>query len=148
MKTYAALLVLSLSMAACAVGIDDRPHASPTDAGAPSEGGPTGDTSPAGDCTKLVHDNGVGGTYSDCSALGTPGVASTYTEAMAREAAASWSAAATITTSTCSTSACISAQTGTACTRWCFGGALAGRTFLKATATKCACPYPTDPTWN
>ena len=123
------------------VAIDDTGAADP-DTGSPT---PPADS---GGCSPLSHSNGLGGSYRDCKALGTPGVAGSYSETMAREAATAWSPGATMTTTgTCGTSSCLSASDGTLCARWCFAGSLAGHVW-KAKTSKCTCPYATDPSWD
>jgi hypothetical protein len=109
---------------------------------APPDSGSSSDV-----CSPLSHDNGLGGAYMDCTALGVPGDGATYDESMAREAASSWSSGAGIATITCGSSSCLSASTTATCARWCFSGSLAGRVW-KASSTKCSCPYATDPTWD
>jgi hypothetical protein len=106
---------------------------------------------------------GLGQTYFDCHALGTPGVASSYTEPMAREAALAspWAVSPTDTTctdivggTTCiagTSSHCVIAgrtadPTGPECAIWCYDGVLAGRVFTSTTG--CFCPCPGGDTWN
>ncbi|MGH7735534.1 MAG: Ig-like domain-containing protein, partial [Gemmatimonadales bacterium] len=55
--------------------------------------------------TCRLHQDGLGQTYTDCAALGTPGNSSTYNQTMAQEAAAAWNASGTIQMEQCGTGA-------------------------------------------
>jgi hypothetical protein len=95
----------------------------------------------AGRC-QPKHDNGWGGIYYDCAALGVPGDATTYTEAMAMEAAKSWGPTTGPSTTTCAGSACVYASqpfgsTATLESTWCYSGLLAGRVYKVVGGSSC-----------
>jgi hypothetical protein len=113
------------------------------------------------------HQNGLGQTYSDCSPLGVPGNAATYTATMADEAASSWpnpgGAAQTqiLTGGACYESnhttqdECDASYTFYACSVWCFSGQLAGYVYeniaddFGGDGSNCLCPSLTSgSTWN
>src|SRR5262249_34582213 len=100
---------------------------------------------------QTTHMNGLGQKYYDCTALGTPGIPSTYTGTMATEAADAWTTSVTATPCQCGTGAsaprCYYKQTATACAVWLYTGGLAGYVHLEPTSS-CICPGSTDPTWN
>jgi len=119
---------------------------------------------------------GLGQTYSSSAPLGTPGMDSTYTQAMATAAAAAapqppqGALCLLSPTAQCSgTATCPPGGTGPAnvyflddsdntnapyCYVWEFatGGTSGGNTLesghVYASTSACSCPYSTDPTWN
>ena len=105
-----------------------------------------------GTSCQTTHDNGVGQNFYDCSPLGTPGTATTYTLAMANEARDAWPVAGAVSTGSCGTAP---AATGTctcklgaaSATVWCYTGGLAGYVFQNSAAA-CGCPIIGDTTWN
>ena len=104
------------------------------------------------------HQNGLGGTYSDCAPLGTPGTPSTYNSTMANEAAMSWSSTGTISSAQCgsglNTASVVIDQAGVSgpTATWVYAAsgnlvATVGHVFRSANATA-FCPVATDPAWN
>ena len=102
-----------------------------------------------------MHQNGLGGTFSDCDPLAT------YTRASALKAAASWSSVGTLYENgngfLCGSPACIAWKTSSgACGVWCWGTSAAdpaqGKVGLATSLNACqeACPpnAPTQGTWN
>lgn len=115
-------------------------------------------------CTGL-HQNGLGQTYVDCSPLGVPGNAATYSSTMASEAASSWpnpgGTAQILTGGACYESnhttqdECDASYTFFACSVWCFTGQLAGYVYENVAddfgddGSNCLCPTTTSgATWN
>lgn len=106
-----------------------------------------GDTVDA--CTPISHSNGLGQTYLDCAPLGTPGVASTYTEAMANKARAAWPFAGVDSALSCSGSPDVLMRyaTGKGCAIWGYASDHAGRVRFSSAIGDCTCSSPTA-TWN
>ncbi len=134
----------------CQAGFSNcgRPVAPAPDDGCECEG-----TTCCGNACATKHSNGLGDSYFDCGALGTPGLATTYTQAMATAAATAWTPSGTVAgPGQCgnggSASICMSKTTGDSCAVWCYTKALAGRVRLTTGSTACACPTTSDPTWN
>lgn len=106
-----------------------------------------------GSACQPVHTNGLGDSYLlDCTALGTPGNAGTYTLAMANAAANAWSkGTAAPGTRTCGNgsnkSDCVTRQGATTCGVWCYNNKLPGRVLEAASCTG-ACPTASSPSWN
>jgi len=128
------------------------PTPTPSAAGTP---GPTATPAPTPTCASpLTHSDGLGDTYLDCSPLGTPGDATTYTVLMATEARDAWPMGpsqnrAQLCGAPASAAACVVKRTTTDCAVWCYSGAVAG--YVRAvTGGKgvCQCPTTTDPAWN
>lgn len=103
----------------------------------------------SGDTCQTVHDNGVGGHYYNCGHAGTPGNAATYTEAMAREAAASFSSGPA------SVASCpggvgeiilVRAPNNGAYATWGYTGKIAGHANIASGGP--VCPTPTTPVWT
>ena len=107
------------------------------------------------------HLNGLGQSYYDCSALGTPGNAGTYTMAMATEARAAWPFVGNANTLQCplfgGRANCVSQQANTGCAVWCYTNdrntGLAGHVNLNTQTMfggvySCICPTVNSPTWN
>ncbi len=93
---------------------------------------------------QTAHDNGLGGTFFDCSALNT------FNAMTASEAAASWNAAAAQSDLTpfCGFG-CLGAQTGSACAVWCYTGVFQGHVHLNSIGSNCICPNSLqDPAWQ
>jgi hypothetical protein len=118
----------------------------------------------------------LGESYSFCSALGTPGMDSTYSQVMAAAAAAaapqpplaplcllSPTPGTCMGTMTCGNAASPNVyflddsdnvMGGPYCYTWIFasGGTTGGHTYdsghVFASMTSCGCPYSTDPTWD
>jgi len=100
----------------------------------------------------LLHPNGLGQSYSDCSPLGTPGTASTYNATMANEAASAWTTSGAISSATCGsgpTLAQVVIKQGTSSAAvWAYTGSSAGHVFLNSVNNTPTCPITTDPTWQ
>ncbi len=116
-----------------------------------------------GDTCILVHQNGLGQTYIDCAALGSPGFGGTYNLTMAVEAASSYPiTAGTITGGTVATaifcpgalgaSAVVIASGPSDAAAWAWFGPLAGHVShnfaIVGGLAQPTCPLLTDPTWN
>lgn len=112
-----------------------------------------------------THSNGLGGTYVDCSPLGTPGNGATYSSTMGQEATASWAnpggTPQILTGGGCLESneftqdQCDASYTFSACAVWCFSGQLAGYVYENLAddffgdGGNCLCPTTTTgATWN
>jgi hypothetical protein len=95
-----------------------------------------------GQCS-APHPDGFGQNYQDCSALGTPGNAATYTETMAEEAATAYGlSGGTLYTGTCNGGqSAIASASSSACVTWCYTGTCAGYAYASNTST-CYCPTP------
>ena len=97
------------------------------------------------------HSNGLGQTYTDCQALGTPGNQASYNVTMATEARAAWPFSGTDSAGTCGAgggAAAMSRQTASSCAVWAYTGSIAGYVHLNSATNQCFCPTTTDPTWN
>jgi hypothetical protein len=83
-----------------------------------------------------------------CTPLGTPGTASTYSLQMATTARDAW-LAGTDATKTCGNGAnatsCLQRVAGANCAVWCYDKSVAGRVLA---ATTCTCPSTSSPAWN
>jgi hypothetical protein len=110
------------------------------------------------------HSDGIGQTYSDCTAFGVPGNGATYTRNMAVECLD----ADPITggpsgdqtcpdpaggTDNCLYNSCnttMSCPTGVTaeCGVWCYSGSLAGHVKLTTASATCGCPTTSDATWD
>lgn len=101
-----------------------------------------------GNTCQPAHQNGLGQTYYDCQALGTPGSGGTYTQTMAAEAGAAWASGSIGTAAACGTSSCWEVVANGQCAVWCYGGTLSGRVLLDSTGTACQCPTSTASAWN
>lgn len=109
-----------------------------------------GQTCSNGTCScTLLHSNGAGQSYNDCSdPLGTPGNASTYNLKMAQEAAAAYSSAAPTSVS-CNGAGAIVASSSSGFSVWVYQGSLAGYVFVSLDPLGAfACPSQSSPTWN
>ena len=104
-----------------------------------------------------LHQNGLGGTYSDCAPLGIPGNASTYNQTMATEAALSWGHGTNAVMYLCGNSApyqdIISIDnTNGPSANWSYTngteGPVAGHVNTNPTGIADLCPVSTDATWN
>lgn len=104
------------------------------------------------------HPNGLGGNYSDCAPLGTPGTPSSYNATMANEAALSWNSAGTISSAQCGSggntaTVVIDTASATGPTAiWAYAAtgtlvATVGHVILSASASS-FCPGATDPAWR
>jgi hypothetical protein len=102
--------------------------------------------------------SGLGNTYYDCMALGTPGTATTYSSMMAMEACVAhtgdpskcsdgWSCTGPPNTAVCAQTAPPGAPVAN-CDCWEYVGALAGHVSIGDSTTTCYCSVGTDPTWN
>jgi hypothetical protein len=107
----------------------------------------TSSTSSTTSTTTCTHSNGLGQTYTDCHALGTPGDESTYTQTMAMEAATAWNSTGATSTASCGGSLVVFNSTGTATAGWQYTGSAAGHVNL-VPGSNGICPATTDPTWN
>jgi hypothetical protein len=113
------------------------------------------------------HSNGLGQNYTDCSPLGTPGNASTYSSTMANEAANAWGMASSIIDSggsgLCAPGGVLSdgveaywqSASGSGCAIWLYNGPAAGHVKYNMDPNPgdtgpmaCQCPSASDPTWN
>ena len=93
----------------------------------------------AGGACPFAHPNGMGQLYFDCSPLGNPAVAGSYTQAMAVEAARAWAPAGT--PSATEVSGCVSIRApDTSCTLWCWQGGLQGKASTTTLGGSCAVP--------
>jgi hypothetical protein len=99
-----------------------------------------------------AHVNGIGQPFDDCSPLGVPGNASTYSLTLATEARAAWPFSGTDITGTCGAGGtaprAVFRQTATSCAVWAYSGAPAGRVHLNSADKNCYCPTSADPTWK
>jgi hypothetical protein len=96
------------------------------------------------------HTNGLGDNYVlDCQALGTPGNALTYTQAMANAAAAAWSGATDPSPSprSCPGNTCVERTSASECAIWCYTKSIAGYV-VKLPLASCRCPTAGDTPWN
>lgn len=97
------------------------------------------------------HHNGLGQTYQDCSPLGVPGNAATYTVTMANEARGVWPNTGTDGTGKCTGpngGNAVYRQTTTSCAVWGYTGGIAGYVMLNTANNNCTCPSPTGTTWD
>jgi hypothetical protein len=103
------------------------------------------------------HSNGQGQTYDDCSPLGTPGNAATYSQTMAGEAASAYPTQNTLYIVTCgsgantATAIDICDPTGSTCiASWCYAGPCAGYSLAIAGGAAAYCPNAVsgNPTWD
>ncbi|HUD72749.1 MAG TPA: hypothetical protein VMQ62_12380 [Dongiaceae bacterium] len=97
------------------------------------------------------HLNGLGQSYDDCVALGTPGNQSTYTLAMATNARAAWTGTGSDfnISDYCGTAqSAVLRQTANSCAVWVYSGTLAGYVRLNSANGSCLCPSVASPTWN
>jgi hypothetical protein len=108
-----------------------------------------------GECTPVVHSNGLGQTYSlPCpSALGVPGNAATYTLAMAIAAANGWAPSAPNgpIQSSCgnpsgASNVVVITNAQNVSSVWAYSGPLAGH--VVTSPGEALCPLLSDPTWN
>jgi hypothetical protein len=111
-----------------------------------------GSTGCCGASCETTHSNGLGYSYADCGALGTPGVANTYSATMASAARGAWPFGGADSMGTCGMGAngsdCLARQTASSCAVWCYTKSLAGFVHLDTASTACQCPTIADPTWN
>jgi hypothetical protein len=98
---------------------------------------------PGGGC-QTVHDNGVGQAFYDCSVRGVPGRPSTYSQNLAKEAAAAASGTGLVVSS-CPGGEVLGAHTPRGYAYWGYTGSIAGYVNLSGAP---ACPDTTSPTWN
>jgi len=98
------------------------------------------------------HVNGLGQVMNDCSPLGVPGNASTYTLTLATAARAAWPYAGTDSNGMMGTGPraayCVARQTATACAVWAYSGPVAGYVHLNTASSQCYAPTSTDPVWK
>jgi hypothetical protein len=94
---------------------------------------------------QTAHDSGAGTTYFDCKSPGTPGKASTYSLALAKEAAKSLAPGAMTTTTACGNAGVLVVQAGSNWVTWAYSGPLAGRVNTSGSPT---CPDANSPTWT
>jgi len=108
----------------------------------------SGVLSDADSCTLIEHTNGAGQTFLSCAPLGSPGVASTYSLALALEARKAWPYPGTDSTFVCGDGSCVQRiRTSGGCAVWKFSGALAGH--LMTSSGACYVPDTSSaPTWN
>jgi hypothetical protein len=96
---------------------------------------------------------GLGQTYRDCYAQGTPGNAATYNATMASDARAASNVAGTDISASCPGSvSALARYNNSECVVWAYSGATAGYVFPHIASgtngNNCQCPTVTDPTWN
>lgn len=99
--------------------------------------------------------SGLGQTYADCHALGTPGDETTYTMQMTQSARAA-APAGTDSAAVCGTAYCLNRVTNGHCYTWCGSndtvqggvGNVAGHVYQNATTNCQYCPAVSNPTWN
>jgi hypothetical protein len=96
--------------------------------------------------TQVTHQNGLGQTWSDFTALGT------YSANQATQAAQAWQpgAATAVNSGQCpggGAKLIVFKQVGNACAAWAYSGTVTGRVKLTPSGG-CYCPTTTDPTWN
>jgi hypothetical protein len=87
----------------------------------------------------------VGQNFYDCTALGYPGRESTYSLALAQEAAAAAAPGVNTVTTSCPGGYVLGVSTSSGYAYWGFSGSIAG--FVRLTGAP-ICPTPSDPTWN
>lgn len=95
-----------------------------------------------------AHSNGLGQSYFDCSALGTPGDQATYTATMAQEAAGAWPPGGTTSSITCGAGQAVVSMAASSAAVWVYSGTLAGRVHLNSGSSAAQCPIASDPSWN
>ncbi len=102
-----------------------------------------------GDTTcQLAHPNGLGQTYYDCAALGTPGDGTTYTATMAVLAGEGWAPGSSGDAAfPCGGGYCNAVVANGQCAVWCYQSMLAGYVHLDDLATVCLCPTTGDSKW-
>jgi hypothetical protein len=98
---------------------------------------------PGGAC-QTVHDNGLGGTWRDCSP------ARTYTLDAAGAAADAWATGVSYTEFQLGCLGCFGRQTANACAVWCYDGVFAGTVHENTLSDACLCPPQGDVigAWN
>jgi hypothetical protein len=106
-----------------------------------NEGGAPPDASDSG-CKAVVHLNGLGQTYTDCTPLGT------YNADEAAKACAAADAGACAENTILCANAPMECTSGNPCLCWTYGGTTAGRARTSGAAAICQCPLAGDPFWN
>jgi hypothetical protein len=107
-------------------------------------GGSPGSDAGDGGCTPVVHSNGVGQPYTDCTPLNTYGA----TEAALACAAAVGAAACAPNATLCVGGSTVECTTTGFCKCWGYSGANAGHVLSSIAGPLCACPAATDPAWH
>ncbi|HEY6106690.1 MAG TPA: hypothetical protein VIV59_11945, partial [Anaeromyxobacteraceae bacterium] len=102
-----------------------------------------------GNTCQPLHSNGLGQTYYDCAALGTPGTGTTYTAAMAVKAGEAWAPGSSANPAhPCGSGFCNAVQANGQCAVWCYQGMLAGYAHLDDVDVVCVCPLQGERPWN
>src|SRR5262245_20226511 len=89
------------------------------------------------------HVNGLGQAFNDCSPLGVPGSAATYSQTLAAEARAAWPNAGTDANATASSPTrdqAVYRQTTNSCAVWAYTGPNAGHVRLNTANKNCYFP--------
>jgi hypothetical protein len=95
----------------------------------------------------IWHSNGLGQSYSDTHALGTPGVAATYTLTMAMEARAAWPFEGADDSGFYPLGEFVLRKTPTSCAVWIYSGTNAGYVHF-VEGPECPLPSTIAQTWN
>ena len=101
----------------------------------------------AGVC-QTQHNNGIGAYYYDCGTLASPGVASTYSLQLAKEAAAAYAPGASTITRFCPGGDVLYTGSAGGYAGWGYSGSIAGYVTLEPGAPVCPSASATSLTWN